>query len=84
VGWIPPHDQYDTIIDYKVFWDSGSSSDWFDLLTSTTAGQLEWTVSGLTFGVYYQFKVSAINAIEESDQSVSLLVIAATVPDAPT
>ena len=35
-------------------------------------------------GGYYQFKVSALNSIGESQMSSALVMIAATVPDAPT
>ena len=45
---------------------------------------LQWTKNSLTTGVYYQFKVSAINAIGESTQSVAVMLIAATVPDVPS
>jgi hypothetical protein len=37
----------------------------------------------LTSGVYYSFKVTAKNAVGDSEQSAVLAVLAATYPDAP-
>jgi len=35
-------------------------------------------------GAYYQFKVSAVNSIGESDMSLALIMIAATISDPPS
>jgi hypothetical protein len=37
--WIEPDAQYDTISDYRVYWDFGNGGNWFVLLTATTSGQ---------------------------------------------
>ena len=42
ISWTAPDNQYDTITDYKVYWDFGNGGNWFVQLTSTTSGQLEW------------------------------------------
>ena len=61
----------------------------FTILTESTLGATEWTKDNsqlpeLVPGGYYQFKVSALNSIGESQMSTALVMIAATVPDAPT
>jgi hypothetical protein len=68
-----PNENYDSIIDYKVYWDAGESGlVLFYTLTDTTYGEYEWfkdnsLMPELLPGAYYQFKVSAVNTIGESD-----------------
>ena len=53
-------------------------------LSSTTLGFITFTYqTNLTAGNYYEFKVTAVNAIGESAYSVKIRIIAASVPDAP-
>jgi len=67
-----------------VLWDAGTGNSIFTQLASSTVGQTSFTTSAqLTAGVYYQFKVIAVNNIGESDPSVAVSIIAATVPDEP-
>jgi hypothetical protein len=58
------------------------------LLTGSTGNLLEWKkdntyIPELIPGEYYQFKVSAVNSIGESEISDPISIIASTVPDAP-
>lgn len=57
-------------------------------LTPTSYGNLEWIKDNsqlpeLVPGQYYRFKVTAVNSIGESDRSEALVMIAATIPQAP-
>ena len=45
---------------------------------------LSLTVTGLTAGATYNFKVAAINGIGKSILSSALSILAATIPDPPT
>lgn len=71
--WSAPFDNYAAITDYKVYWDQGEPDLLlFYSLTETTYAELEWAKDNsqmpeLVPGAYYQFKVSAVNAIGESD-----------------
>lgn len=72
-----------------MYWDSGNGDTFFSVLTSSTLGALSWTKDNshlpeLIPGVYYQFKVSAINSIGESDLSPAISIVAATYPDPPS
>lgn len=88
-SWTAPFYQYDSITDYKVYWDASDHTIiLFELLTATTYGETEWikdnnVLPELVPGNYYRFRVSAVNSIGESDQSETIVMIAATVPDAP-
>ena len=87
--WSEPDGNFDPVTDYKVYWDQGLNLELFTILTESTLGATEWTKDNsqlpeLVPGGYYQFKVSALNSIGESQMSTALVMIAATVPDAPT
>ena len=83
-SWLEPYDGHDSIADYKILWDGGLGTSIFSELASSTFGTLSYrTVATLTPGVYYQFKVVAVNSIGESDPSPAESIIAATIPDAP-
>ena len=84
IAWTAPYDGLDPIYDYKVLWDAGAGNSIFTQLASSTVGQTSFTTSTqLTAGVYYQFKVIAVNNIGDSDPSIAVSIIAATVPDEP-
>ena len=73
------------ITDSKIYWNSGVDNGAFSLLSDTTLGQNSYThQSGLTGGVYYEFKVVATNAIGDGGYSATIRIIAASVPDPPT
>jgi len=39
-NWVEPANNFDPIIDYKVYWDAGRGDTFFNLLTPSTYGQL--------------------------------------------
>lgn len=83
-SWTPPYNGQDPIYDYKVIWDAGAGNSIFTTLASSTVGQTSYsTTASLSAGVYYQFKVIAVNNIGDSGPSQAISIIAATVPDEP-
>ena len=84
ISWAAPYDGHDAISDYKVTWDQGNGDSVFAELASSTFGQTSYVTDvTLTPGVYYQFKVIALNTIGSSPPSEAVSIIAATVPDPP-
>ena len=79
----PSSDGGDALSDYKVEYSSNSGSTWsiFTRTPSTTASQ---TVTGLTNGTQYIFRVSAINGAGAGESTTSLSVTPSTTPSAPT
>jgi hypothetical protein len=69
----------DYVIDYKLSSDS-TWSTFADGVSTNTTG----TVTGLTNGSSYDFRVSAVNAIGQGSASGTATAIPATVPGAPT
>lgn len=68
VAWVTPPDGKSAISDYVVQFSSNGGSSWAtfpDGVSTTTAA----TVTGLTNGVGYRFRVAAVNAIGTSDFS---------------
>jgi titin len=61
----------------------GDNTEFFELHTTSDANTFTYSVSGLTTGETYQFKVVAHNFIGDSEDSDILSVIAATVPLQP-
>jgi hypothetical protein len=55
----------------------------FSVIQSSTGGARQTSLSGLTQGSYYQFKVLAHNVIGYSVASPILMVVAADVPNQP-
>lgn len=56
-----PENGYSSITDYKVFWDQGASSPDYDELVSTTSNSSSYSITGLTGGTTYNFKVAGVN-----------------------
>lgn len=84
ISWVEPLNNGSNIDDYKVLWCFGSdSSCTFSTVVTSTGGATSQTVSGLSKGNYYQFKVQAHNTIGFSEASVAHLTIAADVPLEP-
>ncbi|MCK9408260.1 MAG: fibronectin type III domain-containing protein [Bacteroidetes bacterium] len=80
--WTAPNDGGNPITDYVVEINDGSGFATFADGTSTSTSA---TVTGLTNGTSYTFRVSATNSAGTSSVStVSAAVIPATVPNAPT
>ena len=61
-----------------------SPSCTFSTVAVTTNGATQLTMTGLTKGTTYQFKVLALNSIGYSDASPTLVVVAANVPNTPS
>lgn len=68
------------MIDYSVYWDSGTNS-WSLLASGVTS--LSYTKTGVTAGQTYQFKVTARNAVGSSPQTSAFSIVAANVPSQP-
>ena len=84
ISWVEPLNNGSNIFDYKVLFCVGSDpSCTFSTAVSSTGGATSQTVSGLSKGNYYQFKVQARNAIDFSEPSQAHLTIAADVPLEP-
>lgn len=70
------------MIDYKVYLlNTGSGS--FDVLSSTTNPDKFFTHAGLTPGATYQYKISAVNAVGEGNQSSAFAAISSSLPGIP-
>jgi hypothetical protein len=66
-----------------VYWDQGRGDNQYDYL-SNTLGYVAYTADSFTPGLWYTFRVTAVNAIGEGPYSQSIAILAAEVPDAPT
>ena len=85
IAWTAPGDDgASTILEYVIYWDQGSGN--YVPLATTEASTFDYArTTGLTKGDLYAFKVAAVNAIGEGNQSEpALAVLAARVPDAPS
>jgi hypothetical protein len=76
----PPENGYSTVTDYKVYWDNGPSTPAFDELLTTTANASSTTITGLTAGTTYNFKISAVNVLGTGTQSSAITLLSAIVP----
>lgn len=70
-----------------MYWDQGSGDGVFDPL-QTTLGYLTFTLdssksAAFTGGLWYTFRVAAVNVIGEGPYSESIAILAARVPNAP-
>jgi hypothetical protein len=79
--WFDPISNGGTpVSDYQIYWDNGTGNQ-FDLLTETTLGMNSYfQQAGLTAGIYYSYKIRAINHVGVSASSRSLKVVASAVP----
>jgi hypothetical protein len=76
-----PYDGGSPITNCKVYWDEGTGLSSYTLLAFTVGTQSTFTLnSGLTAGLWYQFKVVAVNAVGDSPFSLANAYIAAGVP----
>ena len=83
VSWVAPSNGGAPISAYELQYSADSGSTWTSWSTSLTTSPE--TVTGLTNGTAYTFKVSATNSVGTSAFSAaSAAVTPATVPDAPT
>jgi titin len=81
LSWTAPaSDGGAAITDYFVYYLVNPST----VLSVSSAGATSYTVTGLTNGGSYDFRVHAVNAAGAGAQAYSATVIPRTVPDAPT
>ncbi len=82
--WAEPEvDGGASITDYVVEYKSSSASAW-STFSDGTSTATSATVTGLSNGTLYQFRVSGVNSIGQGDPSVVVYTTSAGVPDAPT
>jgi hypothetical protein len=70
------------VLDYRVNYKTQDDSSFTVYQDSLLATDL--TVTGLTPGVYYNFKVESRNLVNYSPYSDEIIVLAAQIPDQPT
>ena len=83
ISWTPltaPDNGDSEITSYIVLWDNGAGSVTIELLDELTTSR---TITGLTGGKTYQFKVKAVNIYGEGTFSPILSVVASDFPDKP-
>jgi hypothetical protein len=71
------------VLDYNIFWDMGAGNDVYTLLESNLLTTYYTTTVELTPDVIYSFKIQARNAVGVGEQSLSISIRAARIPDAP-
>jgi len=71
---------------YDLFWKLSTDTSFSEsnVYTTTDMNSLTHTVTGLTAGSFYDFKVKAYNEVHSSDDSDISTAVAAIAPDAPT
>ena len=88
VSWTAPADNGGSaIIQYQVSYAPQGSNDYgtWSTATATQSSSASFTVTGLTNGTSYKFKVAATNAAGDGSYSTSSSAVSAyTTPDAPT
>lgn len=81
ISYTPPSNGGSAITGYKVE-RSVDNATWTQVIASTTANP--YTVTGLTNGILYYFRLTAINALGSSTPSSSVSATPRTIPGAPT
>ena len=69
---------------YKLYWYDPTNLYNFVVLATTTTTNLAYTVSGLTAGLQYQFRIVATNIVGDSEMSVFAGFIASSLPGTPS
>lgn len=68
-------------VDYKVYWNQGSTTNTWVVLASSTSGATTYTTTAtLTEGLDYQFYVVAFNNFGDGPSSTTITVYAAIAP----
>lgn len=84
LSWTAPSNGGSAITDYEIDYSSNSGSSW-DVFADGTSSATSATVTGLTNGTAYVFRIRAVNAAGTSSSSpASSSVTPAAVPSAPT
>ena len=83
MSWLPPQfDGGSDVLDYKLWYDNASGgTTWTEVEAGITV--TSYTITGLTQGLTYQFKVQARNDYGFSDYSEPMSALAAQVPAQP-
>lgn len=85
VSWVAPANNGSAITSYSLDYSSNSGSTWTNWSTTLAAGATSETVTGLTNGTAYVFRMTATNSIGTSaNSSSSTAVTPAALPGAPT
>lgn len=83
LSWAPPlFNGGSNVIDYKIWYDNGSSGSTFDVVVENIVAA-NYIVTGLTKGQTYQFKVQARNIYGFSAMSNTVSILAAQIPEIP-
>ena len=82
LNWSAPANNGNAITDYLIEYKPASSGTWQTFAHSASANTSA-TVTGLTNGTEYNFKVSAVNSVGTSPASNSASATPATVPSLP-
>ena len=84
LSWTAPANGGATITDYEIDYSSNSGSSW-DVFSDGTSSATSATVTGLTNGTAYVFRIRAVNSVgTSSSSSASTSVTPAAVTAAPT
>lgn len=85
LSWAAPSaDGGETITDYAIYFSSNSGTDWTPV-TKSASTSTTYTVTGLTNGTSYIFRVASVNVVGESTPSASSsAIVPATAPGQPT
>lgn len=86
LSWSPPTDDggSPSTLDYEIHWDGGlGSGAGYTVKEASTGGETSFTVTALTVGVTYIFKVKAKNEVGSSQLSASSSFLAGAVPSSP-
>ena len=70
------------ILDYRVYYDNALGGS-FEELASTTNPDLFFTLTTVTPGLSYRFKITAVNIVGESLRSSEVAIIASSLPSVP-
>jgi hypothetical protein len=82
--WNLPYNGGSPVTHFQVWWDSGDKTDTYTSYAFTVDPDTEFLVEEhLTSGVFYAFKVIAVNAVGASELSPPVTYVAASVPGAP-
>lgn len=72
------------VLDYKIYWDDPRDNQGFIILAATTKPQLTYTVTNLTPGLEYKFRIVAVNIIGDSGMSVTAGFISSSIATPPS
>jgi hypothetical protein len=81
ISWLEAYNGGNVVNEWNIYWDQGTGVWALSDPATVTYPDMTYTKTGLEAGVFYKFKVSAVNDIGESELSAeSPSIIAALVP----